>query len=29
MPAAEFDAFMAAERARWGEAARAANVTLD
>jgi tripartite-type tricarboxylate transporter receptor subunit TctC len=29
MPPDRFAAFMAAERARWGEAARAANVTLD
>jgi len=29
MPPAEFEAFMAAERARWGEAARAADITLD
>ena len=29
MPAAEFGAFMAQERARWGDAARAANITLD
>jgi tripartite-type tricarboxylate transporter receptor subunit TctC len=29
LPAAAFGAFMAEERARWGEAARAANITLD
>jgi tripartite-type tricarboxylate transporter receptor subunit TctC len=29
MPAAEFDAFMAAERDSWGRAARAANVSIE
>lgn len=29
MPAGEFDAFMATERTSWGEAARAANITID
>jgi tripartite-type tricarboxylate transporter receptor subunit TctC len=29
MPPAEFDAFMASERASWGTAARAANVTIE
>jgi tripartite-type tricarboxylate transporter receptor subunit TctC len=29
MPTAAFDSFMASERASWGQAARAANVTID
>jgi tripartite-type tricarboxylate transporter receptor subunit TctC len=29
LPAREFDRFMAEERTRWGDAARAANITLD
>jgi hypothetical protein len=29
LPAPAFEAFMAEERTRWGEAVRAANITVD